>query len=235
MSLRRSALTRLALATAVGALVTAAVVTPAAADDEWNTNSGTDDPGSSQWDEEDQSGGTNWQDQSGQGNNEGNNDQGGNNQGGNNQGGNENNQWSQGGQGGQSGQGGQGGGEGGQWSQNNQAGQGGQGGQGGQSGQGGQGGQGGQSGQSGQGGHNGSSQRLYRGRVTASRLLLRSRPTRASQVIRTVHRGEIVSIFCKTSGQNVQGNPLWYLLTDGTWAWGAARYIDNIGEAPRWC
>ncbi|MEU0168415.1 hypothetical protein ABZ214_23660 [Streptomyces iakyrus] len=23
--------------------------------------------------------------------------------------------------------------------------------------------------------------------------------------------------------------------TDGTWAWGAARYIDNIGPAPRWC
>lgn len=54
-------------------------------------------------------------------------------------------------------------------------------------------------------------------------------------MIRVAHRGEIVSIFCKTAGQNVQGNPLWYLLTDGTWAWGAARYIDNIGAAPRWC
>ncbi|WP_405731247.1 SH3 domain-containing protein [Streptomyces sp. NBC_00028] len=77
--------------------------------------------------------------------------------------------------------------------------------------------------------------RLYRGVVTASTLNLRSAPNRGSQIIRTAYRGEVVSIFCKTPGQSVQGNPLWYLLTDGTWAWGAARYIDNIGAAPRWC
>ncbi|NUR64548.1 MAG: SH3 domain-containing protein [Streptomyces sp.] len=77
--------------------------------------------------------------------------------------------------------------------------------------------------------------RLYRGVVTASTLNLRSAPNRGSQIIRTAYRGEVVSIFCKTPGQTVQGNPLWYLLTDGTWAWGAARYIDNIGAAPRWC
>ncbi|MEV7288764.1 SH3 domain-containing protein [Streptomyces sp. NPDC093252] len=75
----------------------------------------------------------------------------------------------------------------------------------------------------------------YRGRVTADRLLLRSAPNRGSRVIRSVHRGEIVSIYCKTSGQRIDGNPLWYLLTDGTWAWGSARYISNIGAAPRWC
>lgn len=78
-------------------------------------------------------------------------------------------------------------------------------------------------------------QRLYRGRVTASTLALRAAPNRGGQVIRYAHRGEIVSIFCKTGGQNVDGNRLWYLLTDGTWAWGSARYIDNIGAAPRWC
>ncbi|MFC8346743.1 SH3 domain-containing protein [Streptomyces sp. NPDC057280] len=77
--------------------------------------------------------------------------------------------------------------------------------------------------------------RLYKGVVTASSLNLRSAPNRGSQIIRTAHRGEIVSIFCKTPGQTINGNPLWYLLTDGTWAWGAARYIDNIGAAPRWC
>jgi len=77
--------------------------------------------------------------------------------------------------------------------------------------------------------------RLYKGVVTASSLNLRSAPNRGSQIIRTAHRGEIVSIFCKTPGQTISGNPLWYLLTDGTWAWGAARYIDNIGAAPRWC
>ncbi|MFE0523351.1 MULTISPECIES: SH3 domain-containing protein [unclassified Streptomyces] len=77
--------------------------------------------------------------------------------------------------------------------------------------------------------------RLYRGVVTASELFLRSAPNRGSQVIRVAHRGERVSIFCKTTGQNIQGNNLWYLLTDGTWAWGAARYIDTIGPTPRWC
>ncbi|MFD5628122.1 MULTISPECIES: SH3 domain-containing protein [unclassified Streptomyces] len=78
--------------------------------------------------------------------------------------------------------------------------------------------------------------RLYKGRVTArGGLALRTAPTRGSQVIRVARHGEVVHIFCKTSGQNVDGNPLWYQLTDGTWAWGAARYIDNIGAAPRWC
>ncbi|MFF4831843.1 SH3 domain-containing protein [Streptomyces sp. NPDC001315] len=78
--------------------------------------------------------------------------------------------------------------------------------------------------------------RWYTGVVTArGGLLLRSRPDRGSQVIRRARQGEIVSIFCKTAGDNVRGNPLWYLLTDGTWAWGPARYIDNIGPAPRWC
>ncbi|MEW2811930.1 SH3 domain-containing protein [Streptomyces massasporeus] len=76
---------------------------------------------------------------------------------------------------------------------------------------------------------------LYRGVVTANTLALRSAPNRGSQIIRYAHRGDKVNIFCKTGGETVQGNPLWYLLTDGTWAWGAARYIDNIGPAPRWC
>jgi uncharacterized protein YgiM (DUF1202 family) len=77
--------------------------------------------------------------------------------------------------------------------------------------------------------------RLYKGVVTANTLALRSAPNRGSQIIRHAHKGDIVSIFCKTGGETVKGNPLWYLLTDGTWAWGAARYIDNIGPAPRWC
>ncbi|PWI15588.1 SH3 domain-containing protein [Streptomyces sp. Act143] len=83
--------------------------------------------------------------------------------------------------------------------------------------------------------HHPENPRLYKGVVTASTLNLRSAPNRGSQIIRTAHKGEIVSIFCKTPGQTVGSNPLWYLLTDGTWAWGAARYIDNIGPAPRWC
>ncbi|WP_406219921.1 SH3 domain-containing protein [Streptomyces canus] len=77
--------------------------------------------------------------------------------------------------------------------------------------------------------------RLSRGVVTASSLALRSAPNRGGQIIRWADRGEVVSIFCKTNGQSVQGNRQWYLLTDGTWAWGSARYIRTIGTAPRWC
>ncbi|MFF3372916.1 SH3 domain-containing protein [Streptomyces sp. NPDC002680] len=76
----------------------------------------------------------------------------------------------------------------------------------------------------------------YQGIVTANGgLRLRSAPNRGSAIIRVVPQGAIVNIFCKVGGENVDGNSLWYLLTDGTWAWGAARYIDNIGAAPRFC
>ncbi|RRR68393.1 SH3 domain-containing protein, partial [Streptomyces sp. RP5T] len=78
-------------------------------------------------------------------------------------------------------------------------------------------------------------QHLARGVVTASSLALRSAPNRGGQIIRWADRGEVVSIFCRTNGQSVQGNRQWYLLTDGTWAWGSARYIRTIGTAPRWC
>ncbi|QCX79088.1 hypothetical protein C9F11_27425 [Streptomyces sp. YIM 121038] len=78
--------------------------------------------------------------------------------------------------------------------------------------------------------------RSYKGKVTAKPgLLLRDRPTRGSKVVRYEPYGKIVHIFCKTRGEHVQGNDRWYLLTDGTWAWGAAHYIANIGPAPRWC
>ncbi|MFE6943218.1 SH3 domain-containing protein [Streptomyces chartreusis] len=117
--------------------------------------------------------------------------------------------------GGQQGQGGDGGG-----------------GQGGQGGDGGGGDWGGSGGDWSQGGNQ--SQQFTRGRVTASSLLLRSAPNRGSQVIRVVHQGDIVRIFCKTEGESVQGNRFWYLLADGTWAWGSARFIETR-HTPRWC
>ena len=152
MSLR-SVLTRLAIATAAGALVTSMAATPALADDEWGgDDGGGGDPGFSNQDGSDQGG--DW---------------------------NQDGDWNQGGD------------------------------------------------------NDSNNQRRYRGVVTARELLLRSAPNRGSQVIRVAHRGERVSIFCRTSGQSVQGNRTWYLLTDGTWAWGSARYIDTIGTTPRRC
>ncbi|AZM55510.1 SH3 domain-containing protein [Streptomyces sp. WAC 01529] len=77
---------------------------------------------------------------------------------------------------------------------------------------------------------------VYKGRVTAkSGLLLRETPTRGGRVVRHVPHGKVVTIFCKTKGGHVGRTNHWYLLTDGTWAWGSAHYIANIGKAPRWC
>ncbi|MEU3097518.1 SH3 domain-containing protein [Streptomyces sp. NPDC006967] len=104
-----------------------------------------------------------------------------------------------------------------------------------------------QSGGNGNGGHdtgpnqqnaaggNHGDQGRYKGRVTARKLALRTAPNRGAHIIRYAHQGEVVSIFCKVPGDKVNGNPLWYLLTNGTWAWGPAGHIDNIGPAPRWC
>lgn len=86
-----------------------------------------------------------------------------------------------------------------------------------------------------QAGGNHGNQGRYKGVVRAQSLALRSAPNRGSRIIRYAHKGDVVSIFCKVPGDKVNGNPLWYLLTDGTWAWGPAAYIDNIGPAPRWC
>ncbi|MFD6918658.1 SH3 domain-containing protein [Streptomyces sp. NPDC059944] len=98
------------------------------------------------------------------------------------------------------------------------------------------GGDGRETGDNGRGDGRQDNQRRHKGRITArGGLALRSAPNRGSRLIRVARQGEIVSIYCKTPGQKVDGNPLWYLLTDGTWAWGPARYIDNIGPSPRWC
>ncbi|MDQ0959171.1 hypothetical protein QFZ66_003049 [Streptomyces sp. B4I13] len=225
MSLR-STLTRLAVVTAAGALAASAAVTPALADggdgvhaqqggtNDWRHEGGDGDDWQSGGGGD---GGDDWQpgggDDAWQSGGNQNGIQNGGNQSGGSQNGNQNgnqsggNQWQSGGN--QSG--------GNQWqSGGNQSG-----------------GNQWQSGGNQSGGQNDG--RRSRGRVTASELLLRSAPTRASQVIRVVHRGDIVSIFCRTSGQDVQGNAQWYLLTDGTWAWGSARYIETIGAPPRRC
>jgi hypothetical protein len=78
--------------------------------------------------------------------------------------------------------------------------------------------------------------RRYHGVVTAhGGIWLHDRPDRGSRRVRFAAEGETVTIYCKSGSAAVAGNALWYLLTDGTWAWGTARYIQNVGPAPRWC
>ncbi|GGN41350.1 SH3 domain-containing protein [Streptomyces fuscichromogenes] len=76
----------------------------------------------------------------------------------------------------------------------------------------------------------------YRGVVTArDGIWLRDQPERGSRRIRFVGNGEEVSLYCRAIGDPVDGNRVWYLLTDGTWAWGPAHDIDTLGRTPRWC
>jgi hypothetical protein len=74
-----------------------------------------------------------------------------------------------------------------------------------------------------------------RGRVDVNGgLALRNAPHRGSRLVRVARNGEIVHIYCKAWGESVNGDSLWYLLSDGTWAWGPARFIETFGS-PRWC
>ncbi|QXE34738.1 SH3 domain-containing protein [Streptomyces sp. GMY02] len=76
----------------------------------------------------------------------------------------------------------------------------------------------------------------YRGKVVArTGLLLRDKPTRSSRVVGELEYGEIVRIFCRVEGGDVEGNNRWYLLADGSWAWGSAKYIRSLGDTPHWC
>ena len=72
-------------------------------------------------------------------------------------------------------------------------------------------------------------------RFARTGLLVRDAPTQAGRVIGTLPFGKIVSIRCKVNSQVIDGNPRWYLLEDGRWAWASARFIENIGPAPRFC
>ncbi|MFF7978508.1 SH3 domain-containing protein [Streptomyces sp. NPDC007901] len=74
------------------------------------------------------------------------------------------------------------------------------------------------------------------GVVTAQNgIWLLDRPDRGSGRVRFVRRGTEVFITCRTIGESVYGDRVWYRVADGTWAWGPAHYIDTAGDTPRWC
>lgn len=72
----------------------------------------------------------------------------------------------------------------------------------------------------------------YVGKVLTG-LNVRSAPTSASTRVTTLRAGTKVTISCKVFGPSVRGNSLWYKLSTGRWS--TARYISNIGAAPRFC
>ena len=73
----------------------------------------------------------------------------------------------------------------------------------------------------------------YMGKVTAAVLNVRFAPTSASAKVGSLSRGVTVKIQCKVFGPRVDGNDLWYKLATGRWV--SARYVSNVGVAPRFC
>lgn len=77
---------------------------------------------------------------------------------------------------------------------------------------------------------------MDQGKVIANGgLTVRHLPTTASAATGSLRRGQTVEIVCKVRGSRVDGNTLWYALPPTLNEWVSARYVQNIGAAPRWC
>ncbi|WP_053202412.1 SH3 domain-containing protein [Jiangella muralis] len=72
----------------------------------------------------------------------------------------------------------------------------------------------------------------YKGRITEG-VNARSAPTSASTKVGSYAKGATITIQCKVYGPAVSGNSLWYKVANGRWV--SARYVANIGAAPRFC
>ncbi|TDD71278.1 SH3 domain-containing protein [Jiangella aurantiaca] len=72
----------------------------------------------------------------------------------------------------------------------------------------------------------------YKGRVTTG-VNVRSAPTSYAPKVGSYAKGATITIQCKVYGPTVSGNSLWYKLANGRWV--SARYVANIGAAPRFC
>ncbi|MBM7785230.1 SH3 domain-containing protein [Tenggerimyces flavus] len=76
---------------------------------------------------------------------------------------------------------------------------------------------------------------IYKGKVIAKKLMLRTHPTTASATEGFYTKGEVVNLSCKVKTISVDGNRLWYRLAYLQGGWISARYVTNVGKAPRWC
>lgn len=76
----------------------------------------------------------------------------------------------------------------------------------------------------------------YEGRAIANGgLTVRALPTTASKAKGSIPKGHVFPIVCKVRGTSVDGNNLWYALPPTLGEWVSARYVQNVGQAPRWC
>lgn len=75
----------------------------------------------------------------------------------------------------------------------------------------------------------------FKGKVIANGgLTIRSAPSPHTGNRGVVAKGTTVTIVCKVHATPVDGNRLWYQLSNDR-GWLAARYVTNIGSVPRYC
>lgn len=76
----------------------------------------------------------------------------------------------------------------------------------------------------------------YVGRVDADLgLAAHYVPTAAAPKYGGYGDGTRIDLVCKVHGVSIGGNDLWYLVRGSQRRWVSARYVDNIGSAPRFC
>ncbi|MFD8547670.1 hypothetical protein [Streptomyces sp. NPDC059649] len=74
------------------------------------------------------------------------------------------------------------------------------------------------------------------GRVVAKEgLVVRTGPSNDYRPVGSKRYGTVVGIVCQLNGQPVKGNPVWYRLSDASYAWSSERGIVSEGAEPRWC
>ncbi len=71
------------------------------------------------------------------------------------------------------------------------------------------------------------------GKVVANGgLWVHQEATTASQRLNLLPQGTVAALRCKKTGQNVDGNKLWYKLGAGKPGWVSARYVQNLSPVP---
>ncbi|MFP1629851.1 S8 family serine peptidase [Streptomyces sp. 5K101] len=72
-----------------------------------------------------------------------------------------------------------------------------------------------------------------RGKVISKKPVnVRKQPTTRSAVVGTLRPGQTITIDCKSKGQSVKGNNIWYQLGQNLRGWAAARYVKNLDSIP---
>lgn len=77
---------------------------------------------------------------------------------------------------------------------------------------------------------------LRKGRLLSNETVVaRDLPTTASFNRGALARGSVIDIQCKVHGSVVGGNDLWYLRPAEVYEFVPARYVANVGPAPKFC